>query len=207
MHPFQKEIDNPFPYFCVWLLSRNPDGIGRGSNASVTESYLKKWFVWHDQLFGEGKGKIIAVENEKKVGFSTFMSYYIYYLSMSKPNSTIAVIDNSNFVFSMLRAIDVVMNSSFDIDSIDGLRPVNPTKLFFLNGSSVRVLKPSTYNIRNFDDLDLVFFDNMISIKNTDKLIYDITLAQSTEEIKKIILNIENDLTLEFPELKKNKIS
>lgn len=201
MQPFQQEISNPFPVFCLWLLSK--ESVGVGTNVFFTEFYIEKWFRWHEALFGQHSDKIVLSDVEHKTGFTTFISFYIYYLMVSKPDSNIAVIEGKPEIINLIRLIDTIMTSNFDVDHIE--TAVATSKIVFTNGSTLKTFRPSTYNIRNFDELEFVFFDK-VDIKNTDKLIYDITVAKTTDEIRKMVLTITNDISTDFPEIKKVKI-
>ena len=199
---FYKQLKMPFQIWCSWLL--NYKDLGIGTNVSISEYYVSNWYKFYFQIFND-KEKVIKVEKKGSIGYTTFMAFYIYYLAMSKPNSKIIIIENTKKINPLLRVLDLLISTNFNINSIKLDSPFISNKIEFDNGTTVKSFPPSTYNLKNIGQIEFVFFDEC-SIKNTEKLNYDISIALMTNEINKMILTISNPIEDEFPEIKIKKI-
>lgn len=179
----------PFHIFCTLLLSKN---VG-----DFPDTKIKKWFQYHKALFT--KGKIIKVENYSDY-YREFIAFYIYYLCLNS-NSQIAIIESKTYIINAIRELDEYLHSIFGECGLIIDAKHSNSKLDFDNGSKVQRFTPLSYNLKSWDKLNFVYFDESL-IKNTEKLYYDLKLLKERQDVSSVILTIKNDLKKDFPEIK-----
>jgi hypothetical protein len=202
MGVFLQQLNKPFQTFCLWLLSCGDIGIG--TKMYISEEIVRKWFKFYATLFNN-EDKVIKIEKEEAIGYTTFLAFYIFYLANQKPDIKIVVIEKTKNILTLLTVFDIIVKDRFDYESVESSGVIG-NKVIFKNGSSVKSFNPTTYNLRNVDELELVVFDEG-EIKNSEKLSSDILTALTSEEIKKMILVITNNLDEEFPDIKTKKLT
>lgn len=202
MGVFLQQVNKSFQIFCLWLLSCGD--IGVGTKVQLTEEVFKPWFKYYKIIF-ENEEKVVKVEPRPAIGYTTFMAFYIFYLANKTPNIKIAVIEKNKKILSLLQILDNLILDRFDYAALDSTKLSIGNKLVFSNGSIVKTFNPTTYNLKTMEEIEFVFFD-YCEIKNLEKLNEDIYLALTSEEIKKMVLTITNDISTEFTEIKTKKI-
>jgi hypothetical protein len=195
---FKQAVNKNFEFFCVWLLSI---GISRNAKFNVTDDYVKKWLRYHKQVIkGESVKRVIK---HKEIGYSTFMALYIYYLACKRPNAKIIVIEKPKY---KLKDIIIFIDELLSLTTKEKqIEKKELSKLDFSNGSKIVVMNGTTYNLRNHEGLDLVFFEEF-EVSNTDKLYYDIEMAADKSVIEKMVLTITNNLDETHPDIEKTEL-
>lgn len=185
-----------FLYFATTLLTKSDLLVSSALyKFDVDDNELNKWFELYDSLIND-KAKILKLE-KKSSYYKSFILIYIFYLTQVDNNKIIIIQNNRDFS----KELTSLIKNFLELDGVEGSKPIIDllNRIEFSNKSTLNFLKLGTYNIKNLDNIDFIYFGEG-KVINTEKLIFDLNEIDflGAKKVKKTILSIDNDLNLNY---------
>lgn len=138
-------------------------------------------------LFEDDKIFLIE-EQERRIGFTTFLCYLMYYKGWSSLSSS-AYITNNSLVSDIVEKLTHFVLMFKPITKLDSKYKEVKRLLEFSNGSTINFLSDITYDLKTVHKVyDLLIFDNA-TMKNFDKLTHTIEMVINKQITNKAIIN------------------
>ena len=185
-----------FQYFLYTLRSKRNSvryfgGRYIASTTLLEDENFDKYSLFQNQIIKPEPLTLIK-NHTRQIGFTTFLAFYVYYISYYKPCSNVFwVTDPKHFsrigkiISEIGLALQDVMNCMVTINA--------PSKelTFSHNSSSIKFLNDTTYEFRSFKErIDLVVFDSA-GLHNYDKLSFFLEGVTMKSIADRVIMNFD----------------